>query len=406
MKNLLVTGGAGFIGVNFVHYWLANNPQDKVVVLDALTYAGNKASLEPVQENDNFTFVKGDICDTDLVEKLLSDHSIDTLVHFAAESHVDRSITGPDAFIETNIIGTYSLLKAAKKVWIDLPIASGKPVIEHRFHHVSTDEVYGTLSATDPAFTEDTAYAPNSPYSASKAASDHLVRAYHHTYGLQVTTSNCSNNYGPYHFPEKLIPLIIINILQDKPLPVYGDGQQIRDWLYVEDHARGIELVLSKGRVGENYNIGGNNEWANIDIIKLICNLMDVRFSKDPNLKKRFPQARNAIQGESRNLITHVKDRLGHDRRYAVNAEKISNELGYAPYETFESGIDKTVSWYLEKLNCDELQHDEALYTEVEEVTKAGGLEEQLTLIQEDLERLESITENDISSIFIEKPQF
>jgi dTDP-glucose 4,6-dehydratase len=347
IKNILVTGGAGFIGANFVHYWLANNPQDNVLVLDALTYAGNKANLHPVIEHPNFTFVKGDICDTELVEKLLKEHKLDTIVHFAAESHVDRSITGPDAFIETNILGTYSLLKAAKKVWIDEPTAEGKSPIPHRFHHVSTDEVYGTLSATDPAFTEETAYAPNSPYSASKAASDHLVRAYHHTYGLEVTTSNCSNNYGPYHFPEKLIPLIITNILFNKPLPVYGDGQQIRDWLYVTDHARGIELVLNNGRIGENYNIGGNNEWANIDIVNVVCKLMNEAFTNNAELAARFPQAELAMLGNSEALITYVTDRAGHDRRYAIDATKTNNELGYQPVESFETGIKKTVEWYL-----------------------------------------------------------
>lgn len=346
-KNLLVTGGAGFIGANFVHYWLAKHPEDKVIVLDALTYAGNQASLNTVAQHPGFTFIKGDICDTSLVEELIEQHQIDTLVHFAAESHVDRSITGPDAFIETNIIGTYSLLKAAKKKWLEEPKANGQASKEHRFHHVSTDEVYGTLSADDPAFTEDTAYAPNSPYSASKAASDHLVRAYHHTYELQVTTSNCSNNYGPYHFPEKLIPLIITNILQNKPLPVYGDGQQIRDWLYVEDHARGIELVLQKGRVGENYNIGGHNEWANIDIVKLICDLMDKAFAEDASLAQRFSSAQSAIQQNSASLITFVDDRPGHDRRYAIDATKTNAELGYQPSESFESGIKKTLHWYL-----------------------------------------------------------
>lgn len=345
-KSLLVTGGAGFIGVNFVHYWLTNNPQDKVVVLDALTYAGNKASLAPVETNANFTFVKGDICDTHLLEKLLADHSIDTLVHFAAESHVDRSITGPDAFIETNIIGTYSLLKAAKKVWIDLPKSKGKSPVKHRFHHVSTDEVYGELGPNDPAFKEDTAYAPNSPYSASKAASDHLVRAYHHTYGLEVTTSNCSNNYGPYHFPEKLIPLIITNILRDKQLPVYGDGQQIRDWLYVEDHARGIELVLDKGRVGENYNIGGHNEWANIDIVRLICKLLNDHFQSNKTLAEKYPAAASAIANKAESLITFVEDRAGHDWRYAIDATKTKEELGYKPFESFETGIRRTLEWY------------------------------------------------------------
>jgi dTDP-glucose 4,6-dehydratase len=343
MKTLLVTGGAGFIGANFVHYWLEKYPEDKVVVLDALTYAGNMANLVSVESNPNYTFVHGNICDQALVESLLVEHSIDTLVHFAAESHVDRSITGPDAFIETNIMGTYSLLKAAKKVWLD-----GDTVLDgHRFHHVSTDEVYGTLSATDPAFTEDTAYAPNSPYSASKAASDHLVRAYHHTYGLNVTTSNCSNNYGPYHFPEKLIPLVITNILHNKDLPIYGDGQQIRDWLYVEDHAYGIDLVLQNGRIGENYNIGGNNEWANIDIVKAISVLVEQEFAKNVELAERFPKAKAAIESNTPSLITYVKDRPGHDRRYAIDATKTNNELGYQPKESFETGIAKTVAWYL-----------------------------------------------------------
>jgi dTDP-glucose 4,6-dehydratase len=346
-KTLLVTGGAGFIGANFVHYWLKQHAADKVIVLDALTYAGNKANLDPVANNPNFEFVHGDICDTALVEALLANKAIDTIVHFAAESHVDRSITGPDAFIETNIIGTYSLLKAAKKVWLDAPKAKGSEPFSHRFHHVSTDEVYGTLGPNDPAFSETTAYAPNSPYSASKAASDHLVRAYHHTYGLEVTTSNCSNNYGPYHFPEKLIPLIIANILHDKPLPVYGDGQQIRDWLYVEDHARGIELVLNDGRVGENYNIGGNNEWANIDIVNLLCKLMNQAFAQDPTLSKQYPLAQNVMSNNAQALITYVTDRPGHDRRYAIDATKTNKELGYKPAESFESGIAKTLSWYL-----------------------------------------------------------
>ncbi|NRD72368.1 dTDP-glucose 4,6-dehydratase [Shewanella sp. VB17] len=348
MSNLLVTGGAGFIGVNFVHYWLETHPTDTVVVLDALTYAGNRASLASVEINPNFSFVHGNICDTDLVETLLIGHQIDTLVHFAAESHVDRSIDGPDAFIETNIIGTHSLLKAAKKVWLDAPKKQGLAPLKHRFHHVSTDEVYGDLSPTDPAFTEDTQYAPNSPYSASKAASDHLVRAYHHTYGLEVTTSNCSNNYGPYHFPEKLIPLVITNILHNKPLPIYGDGQQIRDWLYVTDHARGIELVLQKGRLGECYNIGGINEWANIDIVKLICQLMNTRFAANLKLAQQYPQAIQVIAGQSEALITHVTDRAGHDRRYAINPTKSYHELGYQPVESFETGISKTVEWYLQ----------------------------------------------------------
>lgn len=346
-RNILVTGGAGFIGANFVHYWLKQYPSDRVVVLDVLTYAGNKANLECVSVNPNFEFIQGDICDTKLVEELLVEKSLNTIVHFAAESHVDRSITGPDAFIETNIIGTYSLLKAAKKIWIDIPKENGEQVTSHRFHHVSTDEVYGTLSATDPAFTEKTAYAPNSPYSASKAASDHLVRAYHHTYGLEITTSNCSNNYGPYHFPEKLIPLIITDILQDKPLPIYGDGKQIRDWLYVEDHAQGIDLVLGKGRIGEAYNIGGNNEWANIDIVNVICKLMNEAFQKNGELIEKYPLAKSAEQGESESLITYVEDRAGHDRRYAIDPHKTNEELGYVPVQSFDAGIRKTIEWYL-----------------------------------------------------------
>lgn len=347
MKTLLVTGGAGFIGANFVHYWLKNYPEDQIIALDALTYAGNLENLASVQDNSQFTFIHGNIGDQELVELLLKDHKVTTVVHFAAESHVDRSITGPDEFIETNILGTYSLLKAAKKVWIDDPVSKGEDVTPHRFHHVSTDEVYGTLSATDPAFTEETAYAPNSPYSASKAASDHLVRAYHHTYGLSVTTSNCSNNYGPYHFPEKLIPLVIINILHNKELPIYGDGMQIRDWLYVEDHAYGIDLVINKGKVGETYNIGGNNEWANINIVREVCELIEQNFLQDSVLAEKFPKALAAISQDTESLITYVKDRPGHDRRYAIDATKTRDELGYEPRESFETGIEKTVKWYL-----------------------------------------------------------
>lgn len=347
MKSLLVTGGAGFIGSNFVLYWLEQYPQDKVIVLDALTYAGNRDNLASVENHPNFGFVHGNICDTELVERLLVEHEVDTLVHFAAESHVDRSITGPDAFIETNIIGTHSLLKAARRIWILDPISRDETVIPHRFHHVSTDEVYGTLAPESPAFSESTPYAPNSPYSASKAASDHLVRAYHHTYGLEVTTSNCSNNYGPYHFPEKLIPLVLTNILYNKHLPVYGDGQQIRDWLYVTDHARGIDLVIRKGELGECYNIGGINEWANIDIVKLICKLMNQAFATNPELVKQYPMATKAAAGDSESLITYVQDRAGHDRRYAIDPSKSENELGYKPVESFETGIKKTVAWYL-----------------------------------------------------------
>ena len=274
-RALLVTGGAGFIGANFVYYWCQRYPEDRVVVYDALTYAGNRSSLSTLEEQGRIVFVEGDICDGARVRKALAEHEIDTLVHFAAESHVDRSITGPDAFIQTNLIGTYTLLAAAKEVWLK---GSGRP---HRFHHVSTDEVFGSLGAEDPAFTETLRYEPNSPYSASKAGSDHLVRAYHHTYGLEVTTSNCSNNYGPFHFPEKLIPLCLTNILDGRPLPVYGDGTNIRDWLYVEDHARGIERVITDGQPGETYNIGGNNEWNNLDIVRLLCRHLNAAFADD-----------------------------------------------------------------------------------------------------------------------------
>jgi dTDP-glucose 4,6-dehydratase len=345
MRKLLVTGGAGFIGVNFVHYWLAEHPADRVMVLDALTYAGNPASLQPATGNPRYRFVRGNICDQALVERLMREEGIDTVVHFAAESHVDRSITGPDAFIETNVVGTHALLKAAKAVWLG---ADGAWAADVLFHHVSTDEVYGSLTPQAPAFTEETPYAPNSPYAASKAASDHLVRAYHHTYGMPVTTSNCSNNYGPYQFPEKLIPLMLVNALLGKALPLYGDGRNVRDWLYVDDHCRGIELVMDKGRRGETYNIGGNNEWHNVDIVQLLCRLLDERFAADTELCHRFPQAPAARGQSTAQLITYVSDRLGHDRRYAINADKARRELGYAPQETFESGIRKTLAWYLD----------------------------------------------------------
>ena len=342
MANLLVTGAAGFIGTSFVNFWHASNPIDNIVVLDALTYAGNKNNLANILNEQWLEFVHGSVCDQDLVDVLLAKHDIDTIVHFAAESHVDRSITGPDAFIDTNIVGTHCLLKAAKKYWIE---GAAKP--EHLFHHVSTDEVYGTLSADDPAFTEMTPYAPNSPYAASKASSDHLVRSYHHTFGLKVTTSHCSNNYGPYQFPEKLLPVCILNILEGKDLPIYGDGQQIRDWLYVDDHNRGIELVIKKGRHGETYNIGGNNEWANIDVVNLLCELIDARLSADKDLAQRFPDSPCTKGGSAKSLITFATDRPGHDRRYAIDASKISAELGYNPVENFNSGLNKTVDWYL-----------------------------------------------------------
>lgn len=342
MASVLITGAAGFIGANFTHYWLKNHPNDHVIALDALTYAGNTWNLVDVWERENFTFAHGDICDQVLVEKLLQEHSIRTIVHFAAESHVDRSITGPDAFIDSNIVGTHSLLKAAKKRWLDIDSA-----LPHRFHHVSTDEVYGTLGPQDPAFSETTPYAPNSPYAASKAASDHLVRAYHHTYGLNVTTSNCSNNYGPYHFPEKLIPLCLLNILYGKPLPIYGDGTQIRDWLHVEDHCRGIDLVIEQGRTGETYNIGGNNEWTNIDTVKLLCQLVDDLFVQDTALVTRFPACPAAKGQACASLIEFVTDRPGHDTRYAIDASKIMSELGYEPKAGFAEGLSSTVAWYL-----------------------------------------------------------
>ncbi len=341
MTTLLVTGGAGFIGTNFVYYWLNQYPEDRVIVLDALTYAGNPDNLSDALKHDQFQFVHGDILDQGLVEDLLNKNKVDILVHFAAESHVDRSIEGPDAFIQTNIVGTHSLLKAAKKVWLD------NGPVNHRFHHISTDEVYGTLGPKDPAFSEDTPYAPNSPYAASKASSDHLVRAYHETYGLEVTTSNCSNNYGPFQFPEKLIPLMITNILNNKPIPVYGDGMQIRDWLFVDDHNLGVDLILKRGQIGETYNIGGNNEQVNLDIVKLVCTVMDELFGSQETLARQFPKAPPAMGQPSSTLITHVTDRAGHDRRYAINADKITAELGYKPRYSFENGIKKTIEWYL-----------------------------------------------------------
>ena len=342
MKTLLVTGGAGFIGANFVKYWTATYPADRVIVLDALTYAGNLSNLDSVSKLDNYRFVRGNICDYQKVLDLLRDEQVSNVVHFAAESHVDRSITGPDAFIETNIVGTHSLLKAAKQYWVE-----EQQTDRHLFHHVSTDEVYGTLQSDDPAFSESNAYAPNSPYAASKAASDHLVRAYHHTFGLRVTTSNCSNNYGPLHFPEKLIPLCLLNILQGKALPIYGDGRQIRDWLYVDDHSRGIDLIINQGRVGECYNIGGKNELANIDTVRLLCSILDQAFAEDSSLARRFPRSPCASGAAADSLISFVEDRAGHDTRYAIDASKISSELGYQPREDFASGMRKTVEWYL-----------------------------------------------------------
>jgi dTDP-glucose 4,6-dehydratase len=338
----LITGGAGFIGTNFVYYWLERHPDDQVVILDALTYAGNRANLGRAETAPNVEFVHGNILDQPLVESLLSTRNIDTIVHFAAESHVDRSIQGPDAFIQTNIVGTHTLLKAAKKIWLDGNFS--KP---HRFHHVSTDEVYGTLKPDDPPFTETTPYAPNSPYAASKASSDHLVRAYHETYGLQTTISNCSNNYGPFQFTEKLIPLMITNILAGKPIPVYGDGRQIRDWLYVDDHNRGVDLILKKGTPGQVYNIGGNNEQINLDIVHLVCDLIHKIFKENENLVKTYPDCPSSRDIHPRTLVSHVTDRAGHDRRYAIDATKINTTLGYVPEIPFDVGIAKTIAWYL-----------------------------------------------------------
>jgi dTDP-glucose 4,6-dehydratase len=339
MANLLVTGGAGFIGANFVAAHRAQAPGDTIVVLDALTYAGNRASLDGVAD---VALVVGDICDTPLVSRLIGDYAIDTIVHFAAESHVDRSIAAPDAFVTTNVIGTHSLLKAAKAAWIDA--GTGRP---HRFHHISTDEVYGSLGPHDPAFSEATPYAPNSPYSASKAASDHLVRAYHHTYGLETTTSNCSNNYGPFQFPEKLIPLCLLNALSGRPMPVYGDGMNVRDWLHVADHCAGISLVLARGRPGETYNIGGGQELPNIQVVREICRGIDAAFAADPALARRFPDALPSRGQASEALITYVEDRKGHDRRYAVDETKIREELGYSPARDFTGGFAETLAWYL-----------------------------------------------------------
>ncbi|MEM7688722.1 MAG: dTDP-glucose 4,6-dehydratase [Pseudomonadota bacterium] len=340
MPKLLVTGGAGFIGGNFVHYWTQKHSQDEVIVLDALTYAGNRSTIEGAARTE---LVEGDIRDGELVERLLRERGITTIVHFAAESHVDRSITGPDAFIDTNILGTNSLLKAARAVWLE---GDG---IEHRFHHISTDEVFGSLGADDPAFSETTPYAPNSPYSASKAASDHLVRAYHHTYGLEVTTSNCSNNYGPYQYPEKLIPLFLLNALSGKDLPIYGDGMNVRDWLHVEDHCRGIEACLKNGKPGETYNIGGGAELPNMEVIEAICREVDRAFEEIDGLAERYPDAPAAKGQPSDSLKAFVTDRAGHDRRYAIDETKARAELDYQPHQTFEEGLRQTLRWYLDR---------------------------------------------------------
>lgn len=328
---VLVTGGAGFIGANFVLDWMAQS-EEAVVNLDKLTYAGNLETLASLKGNPKHVFVQGDIGESALVDQLLAEHKPRAVLNFAAESHVDRSIHGPEDFVKTNVLGTFRLLESVRGYWSALP-ADQKEAF--RFLHVSTDEVYGSLSATDPAFTEENKYEPNSPYSASKAASDHLVRAWHHTYGLPVLTTNCSNNYGPFHFPEKLIPLMIVNALAGKPLPVYGDGMQVRDWLYVKDHCSAIRRVLEAGRLGENYNVGGWNEKPNIEIVNTVCALLD--------------ELRPRADGRTyREQITYVTDRPGHDRRYAIDARKLERELGWKPAETFDTGIRKTVEWYLD----------------------------------------------------------
>lgn len=330
MSNILVTGGAGFIGANFVLSWLARPAADGVVNVDKLTYAGNLKTLAALEGDSRHVFSQTDICDRSGLDRLLAEHRPRAVVHFAAESHVDRSIHGPGEFIQTNIVGTFTLLEAVRAYWNGLDDTARA---EFRFLHVSTDEVFGSLGPADPQFSEATAYAPNSPYSASKAASDHLVRAYFHTYGLPVVTTNCSNNYGPYHFPEKLIPLMITNALAGKPLPVYGDGQNVRDWLYVGDHCSAIREVLARGRLGETYNIGGWNEKSNLEVVHTLCDLLDALRPKSA--------------GSYRDQIEFVKDRPGHDRRYAIDARKLERELGWKPAETFETGMRKTVEWYL-----------------------------------------------------------
>jgi dTDP-glucose 4,6-dehydratase len=342
MPRLLVTGGAGFIGSNFVHFWLKEHPGQRIVVLDALTYAGDLASIQ-LAKSPALRFVHGNICDSALVEDLLRQERLDTIVHFAAESHVDRSIARPDAFIETNVVGTHSLLKAARAVWL-----VERAVSTHRFHHISTDEVYGSLGADDAAFHEHSPYAPNSPYSASKAASDHIVRAYHRTYGLEATISNCSNNYGPYQFPEKLIPLVIVNALNGRTIPVYGDGCNVRDWLHVEDHCRGIDLILNKGSPGGTYNIGGGSEYQNRLLVQLLCEFADEEFRKHPALSSAFPQCPAARGEHTASLVQFVQDRLGHDRRYAIDCGKIAKELGYRARVSLETGLRDTFAWYVQ----------------------------------------------------------
>ncbi len=342
MKHrLLITGGAGFIGANFTHYWSRCRPDDRVVVLDALTYAGNFANIESLCAADRVRFVHGDIRDYERVRALLSEEQIDTIVHFAAESHVDRSIHGPAEFIQANIVGTQVLLDAARAVWLP----RGMP---HRFHHISTDEVYGSLGPEDPPFTESTPYDPRSPYAASKAASDHLVRAYGNTYGLDFTISNCSNNYGPYQFPEKLIPLCILNALEGRTLPIYGDGLNVRDWLHVEDHCAAVRLIIESSPAGRTWNVGGGSERTNIALVQDLCAAVDAMFADEPALTERFPNCPAARGARTAELITYVKDRPGHDRRYAIDSRRLERELGYAPQVELTAGLKRTVAWFLD----------------------------------------------------------
>ena len=343
MRRLLVTGGAGFIGANFCHYWCAAHPGDRVVVLDALTYAGNLASIAELIDAGQIRFVRGDIGERERVAALLAQESLGTIVNFAAESHVDRSLEDPAQFLRTNVLGTQALLEAARSAW-------GQDAAQRgcRFHHVSTDEVYGSLAPADAAFTESTPYCPNSPYAASKAAADHLVRAWAHSFGLPVTISNCSNNYGPFQFPEKLLPLCILNILEGRPLPIYGDGLQIRDWLHVSDHCRAIELILTKSAAGETWNIGGSSQDPNLVVVGVVCDLVDRAFAAEPALAARFPASPPAQGRSARTLIEHVRDRPGHDRRYAVDSGKIAARLGFRAATPLEAGLEATVRWYLD----------------------------------------------------------
>ena len=340
VATLLITGGAGFIGANFVLYWRQQHPNDRMIVLDALTYAGNRLNLDSLKEDRTFAFVYGDICDLALVQSLFRRHDFDVVVHFAAESHVDRSIVSSGAFVRTNVVGTHTLLECALAAWKSS--MSGR-----RFHHVSTDEVFGSLEPTDPPFTETSRYDPKSPYAASKAASDFLVRSYAHTHGLPITITNCSNNYGPYQFPEKLIPLVIVNAIAGEKLPIYGDGRNIRDWLYVEDHCAGIAQVLLRGRLGETYNIGGDAEMANVDLVRHLCDEIDRRFAEDKALALRFPRCPAGNGGSTRELMTFVKDRPGHDRRYAICADKLTRELGLHARTRLGDGLRRTINWYL-----------------------------------------------------------